>query len=88
MIDQNDLKSHKEIMKCSYLENFEAFCLQLCYQPNSFTGVAPLFSVLLIQKLPVLQTSFGGYLYFMLIEKKPLKNGTNRKKVKPSHMVD
>ena len=31
MIDQNHLKSHKEIMKCSYLENFEAFCLQLCY---------------------------------------------------------
>ena len=24
-------KSHKEIMKCSFLENFEAFGLQLCY---------------------------------------------------------
>ena len=31
MIDQNGLKSHKEIMKCSFLENFEAFGLQLCY---------------------------------------------------------
>ena len=31
MIDQNDLNSHGEIMKCSFLENFEAFGLQLCY---------------------------------------------------------
>ena len=31
MIDHNGLKSHKEIMKCSFLENFEAFGLQLCY---------------------------------------------------------
>ena len=30
MIDQNGLKTHKEIMKCSFLENFEAFDLQLC----------------------------------------------------------
>ena len=29
MIDQNGLKIHKEIMKCSFLENFEAFILQL-----------------------------------------------------------
>ena len=29
MIDQNGLKSHKEIMKCLFLENFEAFDLQL-----------------------------------------------------------
>ena len=31
MIDQNGLKSHKEIMRCSFLENVEAFGLQLCY---------------------------------------------------------
>ena len=31
MIDQNGLKIHKEIMKCSFLESFEAFSLQLCY---------------------------------------------------------
>ena len=31
MIDQNGLKIHKEIMKYSFLENFEAFSLQLCY---------------------------------------------------------
>ena len=46
MIDQNGLKRHKEIMKCSFLENFEAFGLQLCYYPNFFTGVAPLFFIL------------------------------------------
>ena len=48
MIDQNGLKNHQELMKCSFLENFEAFSLQLCYQSNSFTGVVPLFFVLLI----------------------------------------
>ena len=31
MIDQNGLKSLKEIMKCSSLEYFEAFGLQLNY---------------------------------------------------------
>ena len=31
MIDQNGLKTQKEIMECSILENFEAFGLQLCY---------------------------------------------------------
>ena len=31
MTDQNGLKRHKEIMKCSFLENFEAFGLQLHY---------------------------------------------------------
>ena len=31
MIDLNGLKIHKEIMKCSFLENLEAFSLQLCY---------------------------------------------------------
>ena len=31
MIDQSDLKSHKEVMKCSFSENFDAFGLQLCY---------------------------------------------------------
>ena len=31
MIDQNGLKIHEEIMKCSFLENFEAFSLQFCY---------------------------------------------------------
>ena len=31
IIDQNGLKSHKEIMKCSFLEYFEAFGRQLCY---------------------------------------------------------
>ena len=31
MIDQNRLNSHKEIMKSSFLENFEAFGLRLCY---------------------------------------------------------
>ena len=29
MIDQNGLKIHKEIMKYSFLENFEAFSLHL-----------------------------------------------------------
>ena len=71
MINQNSLKSHKEIIKCSFLENVESFGLQLCYQLNSFTGVVPLFFVLLIQKIPILQTSFGGTLNFMLIAKKP-----------------
>ena len=31
MIDQNALKIHEEIMKFSFLENFEAFRLQLLY---------------------------------------------------------
>ena len=31
MIDQNGLKIYEEIMKCSYLENFEAFSLQFYY---------------------------------------------------------
>ena len=31
MIDQNGLNINEEIMKCSFLENFEAFNLQLCY---------------------------------------------------------
>ena len=31
MIYLNDLKIHEEIMKCSNLENFQAFILQLCY---------------------------------------------------------
>ena len=31
MIDQNGLKINEEIMKCSFLENFEAFSRQLCY---------------------------------------------------------
>ena len=31
MMDQNGLKIHEEIMKCSVIENFEAFGLQLCY---------------------------------------------------------
>ena len=31
MTDQIGLKIHKEIMKCSFLENFNAFSLQLCY---------------------------------------------------------
>ena len=31
MIDQNDLKIYEEIMKCSFLENFEAVSLQLSY---------------------------------------------------------
>ena len=74
MIDHNGLKIHKECMKCSCLENFEAFSLQLCYQPNSFAGVIPLFFVLLIQEIPILQTTFGGYLHFMLTAKKPSKN--------------
>ena len=29
MIDQNGLKIHEEVMKCSFLENSEAFSLQL-----------------------------------------------------------
>ena len=31
MVDQNGLKSHREIMKGSFFKNFEAFGLQLCY---------------------------------------------------------
>ena len=46
MIDQNGLKIQEEIMKCSFLENFEAFSLQLYYQHNSVTGLVPLFFVL------------------------------------------
>ena len=46
MIDQNGLKIQEEIMKCSFLENFEAFSLQLYYQHNSVTGIVPLFFVL------------------------------------------
>ena len=46
MNDQDGLKIHKEMMMCSFLENFEAFSWQLCYQPNYLTGVIPLFFVL------------------------------------------
>ena len=31
MIDQNGFKIHEELMKCSFLEDFEASSLQLCY---------------------------------------------------------
>ena len=31
MNDQDGLKIHKEMMMCSFLENFEAFSWQLCY---------------------------------------------------------
>ena len=31
MIDQNGLKIHEEMMKCLFLENFEAITWQLCY---------------------------------------------------------
>ena len=31
MIDQNGLKIHEEMMKSSFLENFEAISWQLCY---------------------------------------------------------
>ena len=31
MIDQNGFKTHEEILKCSFLETFEAFSLQLFY---------------------------------------------------------
>ena len=46
MNNKNRLKIYEEIMKCSFLENFEAFSWQLCYQPNYLTGVIPLFFVL------------------------------------------
>ena len=39
MIDQNRLKSHKEIMncrKCSFLENFEGFGLYVTLLPAKF----------------------------------------------------
>ena len=31
MIDQNGFKTHEEILKCSFLETFEAFSLQVFY---------------------------------------------------------
>ena len=47
LIDQNRSQILEESMICSFLVKFEGFSLQLYYQPNSITGIALVFFVLL-----------------------------------------
>ena len=81
MIDQTGLKRHQEIMKCSFLENWGFRTATLLLAELLYWCSSIIFRTFNL-KNTYSANIFGGYLHFMLIAKKPLKNGTNEKKLK------
>ena len=56
-------------MRCSFLVKIESLSLQLCNQPNSFTGIVLVFSYYWSKDPLHCEASFGGCLRFMFIVK-------------------
>ena len=57
-------------MRCSFFVTFEAFSLQLYYQPNFSSGIVLVFLVLQSKKHLFEETTFGGCFHFILSAKR------------------